>query len=71
MSELTERGKFFKTEIELFKHLIAGGIIRPHFYADKTDKSKWITLVGGNRVYLESNESAQNCLLGLMFWVAA
>lgn len=62
---------YFKNEQELFEHLIGGGKIRPHFEHDRVCKEKWIHLVDGNRVYLESGKSAANCLLGLGFWVVA
>ena len=59
----------FKTEQELFEHLITGGYIRPHFDSEKIDKKDWIYLKGGNRVYLMSGESASNCLMSLGYWI--
>lgn len=62
---------YFKSEKDLFEHLIKGGAIRPHFNADKHSKKYWVHLKDGNRVYIESGESAKNCLIGLDYWVKA
>lgn len=63
--------EYFETEQELFEHLIAGGTIRPHFQADRTNRENWIHLKDGNRVYVETGISACNCLISLGYWVKA
>jgi hypothetical protein len=66
-----KENQYFKTEEELMLFLLNGGTIRSHNIVDRRDKSSWIKLVNGNRVYIESGKSAMNCLLGLRYWVKA
>jgi len=73
MSEdkLVKSGDYFKSEQEMFEHLLSGGIMRPHFKADETNRRGWICLINGNRALLETGSSAENYLLGTGYWVSA
>ena len=63
--------RYFKNEEELMMHLLGGGIIRPHFAADKGRPDNWVVMMHGNRVKYSSGESAANYLLGVGYWVSA
>jgi hypothetical protein len=62
---------YFSNEMELMQHLIDGGVIRPRFRGDETNKNHWIRMENGNRIYIKSGKPANNCLMSHDYWVKA